>query len=185
MIMYIIIAIWIILVHHYTTVHTKCKITLNILGEKEADCTYQGFTSVPTNLPPDLKKLDLSSNRLTRLGANSFHRYKYPAHLLLDNNIISYLDAKAFIGLTLLRQLSMVRNQLSIWYQPGVFVSLQNLSALDVSRNMNTADHCDKYNIPVGELCNLRELSIDHVLNATFGEQFKKLHNLQKLRFDN
>ncbi|CAC5394176.1 unnamed protein product [Mytilus coruscus] len=180
-----IIAIWIILVYLYTTVHAQCNITLNTLEDKEADCTYQGFTSVPTNLPPDLKKLDLSYNRLTRLGDNSFHRYKYLEHLILDNNVIIFLDPKAFTGLSLLRRLSMVKNQLNVFtsYPPGVFESLQNLSALDVSRNMKTPEY-NPYRIPVGELCNLRELSIDLVLNATFGQQFRKLHNLQKLRFD-
>ncbi|CAG2188445.1 unnamed protein product [Mytilus edulis] len=49
---------------------------------------------------------------------------------------------------------------------------------------MNTSEYSDKYNIPVSGLCNLRELSIDLVFNATFGQQFKKLQNLQKLRFD-
>ncbi|CAC5394175.1 unnamed protein product [Mytilus coruscus] len=157
-----------------------------MFGNKEAQCKDQGLTSVPINLPPDIKKLDLSYNRLTRLGPNSFHRYKYLEHLILDNNLMNFLGAKAFIGLSLLRLLSMVRNQLNVFtsYQPGVFESLQNLSALDVRRNMNTLNHSDKYNIPVGELCNLRELSIDLVLNPTFGEQFKKLHNLQTLRFD-
>ncbi|XP_052099166.1 toll-like receptor 3 isoform X2 [Mytilus californianus] len=183
--MYIIITIWIILVYPYTTVHAQCNITLNTLEDKEADCKHQGFTSVPTNLPPDLKILDLSYNRLTRLGDNSFHRYKYLEQLILDNNIMNFLDAKAFTGLSLLRRLSMVKNQLNVFtsYPPGVFESLQNLSALDVSRNMKTPEY-NPYRIPVGELCNLCELSIDLVLNATFGQQFRKLHNLRKLRFD-
>ncbi|CAC5374828.1 unnamed protein product [Mytilus coruscus] len=129
-------------------VHSKCNITLNILGDKEADCKHRGFTSVPINLPPDLKKLDLSYNRLTRLGDNSFQKYKYLEHLILDNNVINFLDAKALTGL---RRLSMVRNQLNVStsYLPGMFEFSQNLSALDVSRNMKTSVHSDRYNIPL------------------------------------
>ncbi|CAC5366386.1 unnamed protein product [Mytilus coruscus] len=156
-----------------------------MLGHKEAQCNHQGLTSVPINLPPDIKNLDLSYNRLTRLDANVFLRYKYLEHLMLDNNVIRLLHEKAFNGLSLLKYLSMSNNYLNITesYPPKVFESLKNLSVLDISRNMKTREY-NPYRIPVGEICNLRELSIDLVFNATFGQQFKELHNLQKLRFD-
>ncbi|XP_052101314.1 toll-like receptor 4 [Mytilus californianus] len=183
--MWIFIVVCITCVCPYRTVFAKCNITLNMLGYKEALCKYQGFTSVPMDLPPDIKKLDLSYNRLTRLDANGFHRYKYLEYLIIDNNDIRWLHTTAFCSLSLLRHLSLSRNYLNVSesYPHGVFESLNNLSVLDISRNMKTPGY-NPYKIPVDGLSNLRELSIDLVLNATFGQHFKKLYNLQKLSLD-
>ncbi|CAG2188442.1 unnamed protein product [Mytilus edulis] len=168
-----------------SAVFSECNITSDLLQYTVANCKDKGLTSVPTNLPPDIKKLDLSFNRLSRLDANVFLRYQYLEHLMLDNNVIRVLHKTAFIGLSLLKYLSLSNNYLNVSdsYPSGVFRSLKTLLILDISRNMNTSEH-NPYRIPVGELCNLREMSIDLVLNATFGQQFKNLHNLQKLRFD-
>ncbi|VDH89160.1 toll-like receptor 4 [Mytilus galloprovincialis] len=167
------------------TVFSKCNITSDISGHKEAQCKHQGLTSVPINLPPDIKKLDLSYNNLTRLDANVFLKYKYLENLMLDNNDIRLLHEKAFNGLYLLKYLSLSKNYLNVTesYPTEVFESLKNLSVLDISRNMKTQEY-NPYKIPFGEIGNLRELSIDLVFNATFGQEFKKLFNLQTLRFD-
>lgn len=82
--MFIFIVLCITFVCPYRTVFAKCNITLNMLGHKEAMCKYQGFTSVPMNLPPDIKKLDLSYNRLARLDSDGFYRYKYLEDLIID-----------------------------------------------------------------------------------------------------
>ncbi|CAC5381409.1 unnamed protein product [Mytilus coruscus] len=156
-----------------------------MLGHKEAMCKYQGFTSVPMNLPPDIKKLDLSYNRLARLDSDGFYRYKYLEDLIIDHNGIRMLHSKAFHGLSLLRHLSLSKNNLDVSksYHREVFESLQNLSVLDISKNMKTLNY-SPYKIPVRGLSNLRELNVDLVSNATFGQQFKKLHNLHILKFD-
>ncbi|CAG2244849.1 LRRC4 [Mytilus edulis] len=167
------------------TVFSKCNITSDILGYKEAQCKHQRLTSVPINLPPDIKKLDLSFNNLTKLDANIFLRYTYLEKLLLNNNIIRQLNEKAFNGLSSLKYLSMSKNYLNITetYPSEVFESLKNLLVLDISRNMQTSEFYP-YTIPVDELSNLRELSIDLLFNATVGQQFRKLYNLKKLTFD-
>ncbi|VDI27378.1 Hypothetical predicted protein [Mytilus galloprovincialis] len=179
------IVVCITCVFPYSTVFAKCNITLNMLGYKEASCKHQGFTLVPMDLPPDIKKLDLSYNRLTRLYSNGFLRYKYLEYLLIDNNDIRWLHTTAFSSLSFLRHLSLSRNYLNVSesYPQGVFEPLNNLSVLDISRNMKYQDY-NPYKIPVSGLSNLRELSIDLVFNATFGQQFKKLHNLQVLKLD-
>ncbi|CAG2220716.1 unnamed protein product [Mytilus edulis] len=156
-----------------------------MLGYKEAQCKHRGLTAVPINLPIDIKQLDLSYNNLTRLDANIFLRYTYLEKILIDNNNIKKLNAKAFNGLSSLKYLFMSNNYLNITetYPTGVFESLRNLSVLDISRNMKTSEFYP-YRLPVDELSNLRELSIDLVFNATFGQEFKKLLSLQTLRFD-
>ncbi|XP_052101313.1 toll-like receptor 4 [Mytilus californianus] len=183
--MWIFTVLCITFVYPYRTVYAECNITLNMFGYKEALCKHQGFTSIPEDLPPDIKKLDLSYNRLTRLDDNGFHRYKYLENLIIDNNDIRLLHTKAFCGLSLLRHLSLSKNYLNVSesYPQGVFESINNLSVLDISRNMKTPDS-NLYKIPVGGLSNLRELSIDLMFNATFGQHFKKLYNLQKLSLD-
>ncbi|CAG2244848.1 unnamed protein product [Mytilus edulis] len=183
--MRIFIDLCIISIYLCKTVFSKCNITLDILGHKEANCKDQGLTTVPINLARDINKLDLSYNKLTRLDANIFLRYKYLEQLMLDNNAISLLHKKAFNGLSLLSYLSMSNNNLNLSesYPTEVFESLKNLSILDISRNMKTREF-NPYRIPFSEIGNLRELSIDLVFNATFGQEFKKLINLQTLRFD-
>ncbi|CAC5366385.1 unnamed protein product [Mytilus coruscus] len=134
-----------------------------MLGYKETQCREQGLTSVPINLPPEIKKLDLSSYKLTRLDANIFLRYKYLEHLMLDNNVIRLLHEKAFNGLSLLIYLSLFNNYLNITesYPPEVFESLKNLSVLDINRNMKTSE-CNPYRIPVAysydSVCFVKEL---------------------------
>ncbi|XP_076102084.1 toll-like receptor 4 [Mytilus galloprovincialis] len=183
--MRIFIDLCIISIYLCKTVFSKCNITLDILGHKEANCKDQGLTTVLIHLARDINKLDLSYNKLTRLDANIFLRYKYLEQLMLDNNAISLLHKKAFNGLSLLSYLSMSNNNLNLSesYPTEVFESLTNLSVLDISRNMKTREF-NPYRIPFSEIGNLRELSIDLVFNATFGQEFKKLINLQTLRFD-
>lgn len=177
--MHFFIVLYMISLYLCSAVFSECNITSDLLEYTVANCKDKGLTSVPTNLPPDIKKLDLSFNRLSRLDANVFLRYQYLEHLMFDNNVIRVLHKTAFIGLSLLKYLSLSNNYLNVSdsYPSGVFRSLKKLLILDISRNMNTLEY-NPYRIPVGELCNLREMSIDLVLNATFGQQFKNLHNL-------
>ncbi|CAG2213962.1 unnamed protein product [Mytilus edulis] len=182
--MFVFIVLCFTLVYPYRNVLAKCKFTGNV-ANKEALCKYQGYTSVPRNLPRDIKKLDLSYNRLTSLDADEFYRYKYLEELIIDSNVIRMLHSNAFYGLSLLRHLSLSKNNLDVSksYHHKVFESLQNLSVLDISKNMKRSKN-SPYKVPISELSTLHELSIDLVYNATFGRQFKKLYNLQILRFD-
>lgn len=94
-------------------VFSECNIPSVLLEYTVANCKDEGLTSVPTNLPPDIKELDLSYNRLSRLDANVFLRYKYLEHLMLDNNV-RVLNETAFIGLSLLKYLSLSNNYLNV-----------------------------------------------------------------------
>ena len=178
---------WIMFFHLFVVVFTKCIIIHNQQGYKEAHCIDQGLTSVPTNLPQDIWKLDLSYNNITIIRGFEFNKYRCLHDLNMNRNVLEYLEPSAFNGLRLLRRLSMSRNnlQLDASYPLGVFKPLFNLLELDVSRNMKYDSKSNiSYSIPVNDLINIQELSIDLVSQPHFGKHFRDLKYLQKIRFE-
>ncbi|CAC5394508.1 unnamed protein product [Mytilus coruscus] len=174
-------------VHLLVVVFTKCTIKQKQNGYKEALCMNQGFKTVPTNLPPDIKKLDLTYNNISIIRGYEFNKYRYLQDLNINRNVLQYLEPSAFYGLGLLRRLSMSRNnvQLDTSYPLGVFKPLSNLLELDISRNMKDDSKRNiSYKLPVNELVNIQDLSIDLVAKPYFGKHFRDLKCLQKLRFE-
>ncbi|XP_076077987.1 toll-like receptor 4 [Mytilus galloprovincialis] len=171
----------------FVCIDSKCIIKHENHGYKEALCMNQGLTSVPADLPQDITTLDLSYNSISNITGGEFSMYIYLQDLIINRNVLEYLDSSAFSGLRLLRRLSMSRNnlQLDTSYPLGVFKPLSNLLELDISRNIKYDSKSNiSYTIPVNELVNIEELSIDLVAQPHFGNHFRDMKNLQKLRFE-
>ncbi|CAG2205404.1 unnamed protein product [Mytilus edulis] len=171
----------------FVCIDSKCIIKQKNHGYKEALCMNQGLTSVPADLPQDITTLDLSYNSISNITGGEFSMYIYLQDLIINRNVLEYLDSSAFSGLRLLRRLSMSRNnlQLDTSYPLGVFKPLSNLLELDISRNMKYDSKSNiSYKLPVNELVNIQELSIDLVAQPHFGNHFRDMKNLQKLRFE-
>ncbi|CAC5394509.1 TLR2 [Mytilus coruscus] len=178
---------WIIFVNLFVCVVSKCIIKQTHHGYKEALCMNQGLTSVPTYLPHDIRKLDLSYNNISNITGGEFSIYVNLQDLNMNRNVLEYLEPSAFHGLRLLRRLSMSKNnlQLATSYPLGVFKPLYNLLELDISRNMkDDSKNNISYKIPMNELVNIQELSIDLVAKPYFGKHFRDLKYLQKIRFE-
>ncbi|CAC5392721.1 unnamed protein product [Mytilus coruscus] len=154
---------------------------------KEADCSSRGFSTVPTNLPVDIKKLDLSRNLIVNLTAEVFIRYRTLQIIILDENRISHLEENTFGGLEKLEKLSMFGNNLDLnaSYQKNVFSPLVSLNTLNISRNINKTNGKKVFYPFFGKLHNLSILAVDLSINPVFRMSgLKRLTKLNTLFFD-
>ena len=177
----------VVLLFSLVCVVSQCIIKHDKYGNKKAICQNQGLTSVPKNLPSDIKTLDLDKNDITTIKGFDFVKYRKLEQLYINENKVEILDVQGFNGLSFLRQLSLSGNNLNVStsYPRGIFVQLSNLTVLDVSRNsFNVSQGLNYYNLPVDELTSLRELSIDLIYEPIFSQDFRNLKNLKKLVFD-
>ncbi|XP_053694769.1 leucine-rich repeat-containing G-protein coupled receptor 5 [Sabethes cyaneus] len=68
-------------------------------------CRNIGLDAVPTDLPAELVKLDLSSNNISSLPNKLFSALPNLEELILSNNRIERIDTEAFFGLSSLKKL--------------------------------------------------------------------------------
>ncbi|XP_062321464.1 leucine-rich repeat and immunoglobulin-like domain-containing nogo receptor-interacting protein 4b [Osmerus eperlanus] len=100
----------------------------------EVNCSGKHLTSVPESLPSDMKRLDLSQNKLKTLGRRQFLGLTQLQEMDLSDNVISMIEVEAFQGLQNLRILRIKNNRLKI-IPVGVFSGLFSLQFLDLSEN--------------------------------------------------
>ncbi|XP_030832118.1 toll-like receptor 3 [Strongylocentrotus purpuratus] len=118
-----------------TSIHRRETIEaascLQDLSLKAAYCSHKGFRSVPTDLLPDLRRLQLDYNLLTTLTNETFERYPSLRELDLGDNNISRIDEGAFNPLKNLfsGELHTIQN--------GFFAPLKgkNLDKVDIGWN--------------------------------------------------
>ncbi|CAG2196860.1 unnamed protein product [Mytilus edulis] len=153
-----------------------------------AYCNNSGLTTIPQNIPSHINVLDLSSNDLSKIDTNAFGNFSDLQVLNLTNNKLNSLSNKTFQGLSKLSVLNMSHNMLDLSqdYSAELFLPIQNLTALDISYNMNQSDNGTGYNYPDHAISVLRELSflaIDMMPLSQFGSGFSRLNNLKELHF--
>ncbi|KAM8939438.1 toll-like receptor 3 [Pelodytes ibericus] len=151
---------------------TRCK----VLQEK-ADCSHMKLSVIPSDLPQNIKELDLSHNQLKKLpaanlsiydqlelldvGFNTLHLFE-PAlcekllqlkTLNLQHNEFTKISEKDFVSCSHLNELHLNYNGItSINGNP--FEKLENLSILDMSHNKMTSTLLGNKQ----QLSNLKEL---------------------------
>ncbi|XP_075064847.1 leucine-rich repeat-containing protein 17 [Mixophyes fleayi] len=77
------------------------------------DCRRKDLQKVPTDISPDIMKLDLSSNKIKQLQSNVFIDVPNLEMLNLSSNGIEFIDPAAFSGLLNLHELDLSENNLS------------------------------------------------------------------------
>ncbi|XP_066287687.1 insulin-like growth factor-binding protein complex acid labile subunit [Branchiostoma lanceolatum] len=101
------------------------------------DCSLLYLDYVPL-LPQTTTSLDLSQNRIHKLGNNSFHGLDNLLQLQLYNNRITSMKKQAFANLQQLEELNLNQNPL-VYIHPEVFLPLTSLRKLDLSTVRLTA----------------------------------------------
>ncbi|XP_069621223.1 leucine-rich repeat-containing protein 17 [Ranitomeya imitator] len=104
------------------------------------DCRKKELQQVPTDISPDIIKLDLSSNKIRRLQANQFKDVQNLEILNLSNNGIEFIDPAAFSGLLNLHELDLSENKL-FNFQYGVLEDLYFLKRLWLRDNPWRCDY--------------------------------------------
>ncbi|KAM6437556.1 leucine-rich repeat-containing protein 17 [Liasis olivaceus] len=106
------------------------------------DCRRKDLKKVPSNIPPDTVKLDLSNNKITLLRPKEFEEIDDLKVLNLSSNGIIHIDPAAFVGLINLEELDLSNNSL----QNVEYGVLEHLYFLKILRLRENPWSCD-YNI--------------------------------------
>ncbi|XP_072310975.1 leucine-rich repeat-containing protein 17 [Eucyclogobius newberryi] len=104
------------------------------------DCGLKDLKSIPSDLPSDIVKMDLSRNTIRHLRPKQFLLSKDLKLLNLSSNSLQKIDTAAFAGLLYLRELDMSNNSLQ-YFQYGVLEDLYFLRKLSLDRNPWTCDY--------------------------------------------
>lgn len=103
-------------------------------SSNSVDCSGQGLSKIPPDLPPWTVTLLLQDNQIHWLPALAFHSVSLLTTLNLSNNSLSNLAAEAFYGLPHLQVLNITQNSL-LSIESSFAHALPGLRELDLSSN--------------------------------------------------
>ncbi|XP_023143011.1 leucine-rich repeat-containing protein 17 [Amphiprion ocellaris] len=104
------------------------------------DCSSKDLNHIPSDLPSDIVKMDLSSNSIKHLRPKQFLLSKDLKLLNLSSNSLHRIDTAAFAGLLYLRELDLSNNSLH-YFQYGVLEDLYFLRKLSLGNNPWICDY--------------------------------------------
>uniref|UniRef100_UPI0037E77C24 leucine-rich repeat-containing protein 17 n=1 Tax=Semicossyphus pulcher TaxID=241346 RepID=UPI0037E77C24 len=104
------------------------------------DCSNKDLNNIPSDLPSDIVKMDMSSNSINHLRPKQFLLSKDLKLLNLSSNSLQRLDTAAFAGLLYLRELDLSNNSLH-YFQYGVLEDLYFLRKLKLDKNPWICDY--------------------------------------------
>nr|ALJ55574.1 toll-like receptor 22 [Miichthys miiuy] len=90
--------------------------------------------AVPKDIPPTVKGLDLSVNKITKIQGSDFENLPLLTQLEIDRNRISQIDTGAFANLISLKKLNLNNNKLHE-LRADLFDGLRNLTELRIRSN--------------------------------------------------
>ncbi|XP_038596080.1 asporin isoform X1 [Tachyglossus aculeatus] len=80
---------------------------------KVVHCSDLGLTSIPNNIPPDTRFIDLQNNKIKEIKENDLRGLSSLYALALNNNKLTKIHPKAFQSTKKLRRLYLSHNQLT------------------------------------------------------------------------
>uniref|UniRef100_A0A8U7M0F3 Asporin n=1 Tax=Corvus moneduloides TaxID=1196302 RepID=A0A8U7M0F3_CORMO len=107
-------------------------------------CSDLGLTSIPRNIPPDTRMIDLQNNKIKEVKENDLQGLTSLYALALNNNKIYKIHPKAFQPTKRLRRLYLSHNQLTeiptncpetLKIPKDVFKGMKSLHVLEMSAN--------------------------------------------------
>ncbi|KAM6895766.1 leucine-rich repeat-containing protein 17 [Xenentodon cancila] len=104
------------------------------------DCSNKDLNHIPSELPSDIVKMDLSKNSIKHLRPKQFLLSKDLKVLNLSSNNLQHIDTAAFVGLLYLRELDLSNNSLH-YFQYGVLEDLYFLRKLSLENNPWICDY--------------------------------------------
>ena len=106
-------------------------------NQQVVDMSNGTLQNVPPDLNSNVTKLILSENfiALSKTDRKALSNYPKLKELHLDNNNLTHLTGKIFVGLSELRALNVSGNKI-VDMDPGAFSGLSSLQELDLSHNL-------------------------------------------------
>ncbi|EAT44829.1 AAEL003859-PA, partial [Aedes aegypti] len=165
-------------------------------------CSGRSLLEIPSDLPRDVIRLDLSDNNIKVVPVEAFQNCSEVREILLDRNVIEQLDKEVFLNLVRLDVLGLAGNQLS-HLATNTFGDAQALRRLVLNENPlvmpDEGPFLEQEELEELEMarCNLTELTKDtfsglaalkwlNLAGNEFDEDlgtdvFEPLENLQRL----
>ena len=165
----------------YPCVVYSVKIRGSSSSGVKVNCAGKNLMSVPKNLPKEATIIDLHGNEITDLEGNIFKKYMNLIYLDLSNNKLKKLGRHSFTGLFDLQVLNLAGNLLCLPYSypQGVFKDLKTLNELKTYSNKCPTKHTKIPGDVFKDLYALKKISLNVVENFTFGSEFEGLTSLQ------
>ncbi|CAK6949910.1 leucine-rich repeat-containing protein 17 [Scomber scombrus] len=111
-----------------------------IFPKPRMDCSNRDLNHIPSDLPSDIVKMDLSQNRITHLRPKQFLLSKDLKLLNLSSNNLQRIDKAAFAGQLYLYELDLSNNSLH-YFQYGVLEDLYFIRKLTLDNNPWICDY--------------------------------------------
>lgn len=125
---------------------------------KAADCFGRNLKNFPKCVSTDVEVLELTYNRIRKVGKSDLSRFKYLTILYLTDNLISNLDGETFKDLPSLSALDLSLNALT--KIPPTIFKLPALKSLYLSQNANmNIAHVVKEAKPISSPLTLLDIS--------------------------
>lgn len=147
--------------------------------QDKADCSHLELFTIPSDLPVNIKVLDLSHNRLKQLLAANLSRYDQLEHLNVGYNTLHILEPELCERLPLLKILNLEHNEFTKILEKA-FLSCTNLTELHLSSNGVK----EITGNPFKSLQSLKILDMSHnkMTSMALGDT-EQLSNLEELSF--
>ncbi|KAM3587860.1 uncharacterized protein V6R79_015484 [Siganus canaliculatus] len=104
------------------------------------DCSSKDLNNIPSDLPSDIVKMDLSRNNIRHLRPKQFLLSKDLKLLNLSSNNLQRIDTASFAGLLYLRELDLSNNSLQ-YFHYGILEDLYFLRKLSLENNPWVCDY--------------------------------------------
>ncbi|XP_052772750.1 protein slit-like isoform X2 [Mya arenaria] len=145
------------------------------------DCSFKHIRSIPTPIPPSIKKLDLQGNEISIIKTNDFKGLRHLRSLNLMKNQIQTIERGAFDDLSAMKRLRLDRNQLK--HIPDLlFANMPDLQRLDLS--FNRIKSVGKRTLTGSRV--LKNLQLDHnEISCISGSTLSELTNMVYLTLNN
>ncbi|KAM4809773.1 toll-like receptor 3 [Rhinophrynus dorsalis] len=155
----------------------QCKITVDLT----ADCSHLKLSEIPSDLPSNIKALDLSHNQLKQLPAANLSRYGQIEHLDVGYNTLHQFEPALCEHLPLLKILNLQHNEFSK-ISEKYFIFCINLIKLQLNSNGISSISGN----PFEKQQNLLVLDMSHnkMTSTELGNK-QQLWNLKELNFSN
>lgn len=153
------------------------------------DCSQKNLASVPSNIPKEATKVNLSNNWIKDISAGAFKSLTLVEILDLSQNRLSRLVSGTFLGLIRLKRLHLNGNSLNMstsTFDSDVFEPLSNLTYLNLKSPSYSHDQSFTYpDAALSPLKSLKTLLINGINNRIFGAGFSRLTSIQTLDLSN
>ncbi|XP_018412204.1 PREDICTED: nyctalopin-like [Nanorana parkeri] len=158
-----------------------CPSLCKCSADHDIYCNKMGIEDLPPDLPPSAVTLNLAVNQIRILHFDAFKVVPSLQMLWLNQNNLTFLYPGVFIALNNLKELNLSKNQRLTYLHAHTFRGLSSLVSLDLS-------HCNIFEIhpfvfthlPSLEVLSLASNKIHYVPQA-----LRKLHNVTRLSMEN